>query len=1227
MKNTLTQFSALFLLAGGALAQNESFYKEPQLFSKAPDPTKSTFLIERFGPVGMAIELIQPAFTMRIQSIEPGSPSEATGKLKPGQIIESINGAVLKDIDPRIQLGNIITAAEAADGVIRLQIADKPGGSAQEVVVKIPVLGSYSATWPLNCPKSNNIVRGQADWLAKPENGGGFGGIGMLFLLGTGEDKDVGPVRDWVQSLADKTPSRYSWHLGLGGVPLCEYYLRTGDAAALPIIQKWVDAAVATEYFGGWSQKGVSGQPTYGGGNGHLNAGGTAVVTFLMLAKECGADIPDETFQRVLKHFYRWAGRGNNSYGDGRPEYGMVDNGKNGNLAFAMAAAAALTPDGEKSVYAGARDAAASTSFYTTTFMLHGHSGGGIGEIWRSASMGLLHDKKPKQYRDFMEERKWHYELSRRFDGSMTILSGGGNYDNPAWGAAYSLTYIVPRKTLRITGAPPTKFSKPYKLPERPWGTAADDSFASIQPAAYADGKRPDFSDETLAKDSGRAMLARFNATEIDDETLRRYAHHPDSFVRLMAARRVMGAGTEYLGKAIGTGEFRKELAMELFRSPDARVRRAILDAMEYRLAGDEFMAFFGNEGVDKIIAMLGDPEESLWVKDAALNLLGHAPADAVLPHVDLLLGFLKHEEWWLQNAALEALSPVAGDERCYQKVIPAIGHLAQTSGHWNTTAPLRWGQLRSSLLSAAPKVQKFASETFGEALVGYTGKKSTPKGLDITNVYDSHKTFLATALSEVEGGYDMLYEIGKRQEPGNPLPFSKVFLGADPEKFGPELKKAYEPAVRNQIIPAYIGNNHKALAWEMNNGAKEKPELKKGEPLKPLVLPGLVMPGLVRLYKQIGINDYDWHDFGPKWTEMNWHYHTFDPPEKLALDAVRFRYRKVTYPTGMENWFDPAFDPVKAGWKAGRQPFGQYNGKLVTDSTPLVNGGKDCGADYCRHLEPMQSLWDKEVLLVRGKFQFPKFKEGHSYRLLNGGMSHVGSGDGFRIYVNGKLFMERPTGVPARSGGNPVGALLITKEWWPEFEGEVTIAATSFLAYGTTSKPPTNPLPQRHFSLWLQEMKLPPYGEKEILASATAVPMLSSEWQAIQNPELNLEDPDEGKFRWDGVFQSNPKLLGNWIQLGQVPAIDDFKPSVAPRKLANLPYQQIAFSDAGKTSAPLHIWSGNRLMNLDINQAQRIEIKTIDGTDYLFIESGNFSIRNPVGWKSPWYVFKREGN
>ena len=61
-----------------------------------------------------------------------------------------------------------------------------------------------------------------------------------------------------------------------------------------------------------------------------------------------------------------------------------------------------------------------------------------------------------------MDNRKWHYDLSRRYDGSFGILGGSG-YDKEQWGVAYPLAYTFPRKTLRITGAPRTKFSKPMK--------------------------------------------------------------------------------------------------------------------------------------------------------------------------------------------------------------------------------------------------------------------------------------------------------------------------------------------------------------------------------------------------------------------------------------------------------------------------------------------------------------------------------------------------------------------------------------------------------------------------------------------------------------------------------------------------------------------------------------------------------------------------------------------
>ena len=353
--------------------------------------------------------------------------------------IPSPTSQKLADIDPRIQLGQILAAAEATDGLLKFAIK----GEAESVTVKMPVLGAYSKTWPLNCPKSDKIVRQVADYLSQPDAQKGLAGIGMLFLLSTGEDKDLEVVRQWARNVK---PHRYPWYIGYGGIPLTECYLRTGDPKILENIQDWVKNADQTQHNDGWAGRG-SALTSYG--NGHLNAAGTHVVTFLMLAKECGAEVSDRLLLRSLRHFYRYAGRGGNPYGDNRPENGFVDNGKNGKLAFAMAAAAALTPDGENSRYAKARDVCAIQSFYTTSFMLHGHTGGGIGEIWRSAAMRLMREKRPKQYRDFMDNRRWHYDLSRRFDGSFGILGGAG-YDKEQWGVAYPLAYTLPLSLIHI---------------------------------------------------------------------------------------------------------------------------------------------------------------------------------------------------------------------------------------------------------------------------------------------------------------------------------------------------------------------------------------------------------------------------------------------------------------------------------------------------------------------------------------------------------------------------------------------------------------------------------------------------------------------------------------------------------------------------------------------------------------------------------------------------------
>jgi hypothetical protein len=224
-------------------------------------------------------------------------------------------------------------------------------------------------------------------------------------------------------------------------------------------------------------------------------------------------------------------------------------------------------------------------------------------------------------------------------------------------------------------------------------------------------------------------------------------------------------------------------------------------------------------------------------------------------------------------------------------------------------------------------------------------------------------------------------------------------------------------------------------------------------------------MYGLVNCYNAAGIHAYDWHAFGPDLRDAEWDCFSFDPRETLPKDKGN-RYRKVTCPEGMANWFAPDFDAGRAGWKKGLPPFGQLDGKLE----PL---GQCQRGNFCGCGEKPRTLWQNEVLLVRGTFEVPPLKEGHRYRLVVGGSAHVNSGEGYAIYINGKLLAESKTGVAVRQGGQPRGA-HITNDFRGEFTGgKVTIAATSFLRY---NHPRQGVIPPRgHLTLWLEEQKIPP--------------------------------------------------------------------------------------------------------------------------------------------------------
>lgn len=62
---------------------------------------------------------------------------------------------------------------------------------------------------------------------------------------------------------------------------------------------------------------------------------------------------------------------------------------------------------------------------------------------------------------------------------------------------------------------------------------------------------------------------------------------------------------------------------------------------------------------------------------------------------------------------------------------------------------------------------------------------------------------------------------------------------------------------------------------------------------------------------------------------------------------------------------------------------------------------------------------------------------------------------------------------------------------------------------------------------------------------------------------------------------------------------------------------------DNSGTDLTSFLWSGDILMDLDRSQALKITPKSIDGSNFLFIEAGGFDPKNPIGWKSQQMVLK----
>lgn len=606
----------------------------------------------QYGVTGAWL-IIEPGQIVKVERVDADTP--ASGQIKPGDVILSVNGQQLDSEDPRITLGQALTSAEATRGLLRIGIKrERRNGT---VSVRIPRLGAYSDTWPINCPKSTRIIQAHADYLIASQTPEGWFDakqkssltevMGALFLLSLDNPDYADNNKRFAAALSDsvlKGPSGSTWHLGYHIIYLSEYYLKTGDKSVLPSIEAACKKAAEHQQAGAW---GHYMEPVNMGyvQSGLMNNAGVTMFLGLALARECGITVSEEAFCRAATFFYRMAGRGSIPYGDHRAELYLDTNGRNAAIACAF-----HLIDEEPFQAASQHLAMMVAESYSVAEL--GHTGGGFNILWRGIALPLLPEgaRFDRVRRHHMEQLSWYYDLCRLPKGGFSILPSPPDktlYVGEHWGRGLGLTYTAPMQTLRMTGGPRTKYSTPtpkIDLTEIQRFVNDRDERFFLTKHAKGYGNEIHMPHEILAKLKDQETHVGFVAKML---------RHHNPAIRIEASRK--------LGQAKTAGAY--SAIEKALTDKDVRVRRAACDAISnyasFRTFPDGHKIprhVVSRQFVPHIEKILNDPDAALWEIDGALWALGMAMPEDIRRNRSTINRFSKHEEWYLRESAYWAL-------------------------------------------------------------------------------------------------------------------------------------------------------------------------------------------------------------------------------------------------------------------------------------------------------------------------------------------------------------------------------------------------------------------------------------------------------------------------------------------------------------------------------------------------------------------------------------------
>jgi hypothetical protein len=392
-----------------------------------------------------------------VTAVDDGSPAD--GVIAVGDVLLGAGGKPFS-FDPRTELGRAITAAETEAGGGKLALTRWRAGKSEEVVVSLPVLGSFSATAPFDCPKSKRIleqgVKALAARVADAEYGQKTDGIprslNALALLASGDAAHLPLVKREAQWAAGfSADTMQTWYYGYVMMLLAEYVTATGDQSVLPGLRRLaLEAANGQSAVGSWGH-GFATPDGRLGGYGMMNAPGLPLTISLVMARDAGVNDPEvaEAIELSAKLMRFYIGKGAVPYGD-HPAWTETheDNGKCG-LASVL--------------FQRLGEAKGAEYFTRMAVASHGnerdcgHTGNFFNMTWSLPAIGQA---GPQATGAWMKEfGAWYHDLARRWDGTFPHQGPPEpDWDSyQGWDAtgAYLLGYALPLKKIVLTGKKP----------------------------------------------------------------------------------------------------------------------------------------------------------------------------------------------------------------------------------------------------------------------------------------------------------------------------------------------------------------------------------------------------------------------------------------------------------------------------------------------------------------------------------------------------------------------------------------------------------------------------------------------------------------------------------------------------------------------------------------------------------------------------------------------------